>query len=147
MKYTSYQQGEKITLEGLKHYLRIADNNSDAELAVLLKSATIYVQEYFNVALATCSVLQEQPQAGKCFMIFLDNQYNIQVKDYEGAPVSYSRQGDFIVMDSSKAVKISYDCVPDDVEQYATIVYQIAAANHDGQPEMIKDILKNYPVC
>lgn len=147
MKYTKYQQGEEITLEGLKYYLRIADTASDAELAVLLKSATIYVQEYFNVALVNCSVLQEQPQAGKCFMIFLDNQYNIQVKDYEGAPVSYSRQGDFIVMDSSKAVKISYDCVPDDVEQYATIVYQIAAANHDGQPEMIKDILKNYPVC
>lgn len=147
MKYTRYQQGNVITLEGLKSYLRIADNTQDAELAILLKSATLFVQEYFNVALVACSVLQEQPQAGKCFMLFLDNQFSIQVKDYNGVVVSFTRQGDYITLEESNAVKISYDCQPDEVEQYAPIVYQIAAANHDGQPEMIKQILKNYPVC
>ena len=41
MKYTKYQQGDNITLEGLKHHLRIVDDSNDAELAVLLKSATL----------------------------------------------------------------------------------------------------------
>lgn len=147
MKYTRYQQGDTITLEGLKHHLRIADNTHDAELELLLKSATIYVQEYFNVALVPCSVLQEQPKAGVCFMVFLDNQYNIQVTDYNGVAVSYTKEGDFLTLTENKAVKITYDCQPEEVEQYTTIVYQIAAANYDGQPEMIKEILKNYPVC
>lgn len=147
MKYTEYQQGVNITLEGLKDHLRIVDNSRDAELSKLLKSATIFVQEYFNVALVACSVLQEPPYADKCFSLFLSDQYNIQVKDYNGVAVSFTREGDYIVLPHSEAVRISYDCQPDDVDRYATIVYQIAAANYDGQPEMIKQILKNYPVC
>lgn len=147
MKYTKYQQGADITLEGLKHYLRIADNVHDAELADELKSATIFVQEYFNVALVSCSVLQEQPNAGKCFLLLLSDQYNIQVEDYNGVVLPFTRQGDFIVLPETKAVRISYDCQPVDVAQYAVIVYQIAAAYHDGQPEMVRQILKNYPVC
>lgn len=147
MKYTKYQQGDTITLDGLKDHLRIADNYDAEQLSKLLKSATIFVQEYFNVALVACSVLQEQPHADKCFSLFLSDQYNIQVEDYNGVAVSFTREGDYIVLPHREAVKISYDCQPDDVEHYATIVYQIAAANYDGQPEMIKQILKNYPVC
>lgn len=148
MKYTKYQQGDYITLEGLKHYLRIADNSHDAELVVLLKSATLYVQEYFDTALVECNVLQEQPRAGADFRIFLSNQSNIQVKDYDGNEVAFSRSGDFLTLAEVKAVKITYSCTPvEDIEQYAQVVYQIAGANYDGQPEMISKILYNYPVC
>lgn len=148
MKYTSYQQGDSISLNGLKHHLRIADNSQDADLEMLLKSATIYVQEYFNKALVACDVVQEQPRAGADFSIFLSNQTNIQVKDYDGKAVAFSRSGDFLTLAESAAVKISYSCEPEDnAEQYALIVYQVAAANYDGQPEMISKILSNYPVC
>lgn len=78
MKYTKYQQGEDITLEEMKYYLRIVDDTHDSELSVLLKSATLYVQEYFNVALVACSVVQEQPQADTSFKLFLSDRSNIQ---------------------------------------------------------------------
>lgn len=148
MKYTNYQQGTSITIEGLKKHLRIpeCEYTQDKELAILLKSATLYVQEYFNTALVECNVLQEQPQAGKDFKIFLSNQTNIQVKDYDGNAVAFERSGDFLTLPEVKAVKITYSCSPvDDVEYYAPIVYQIAGANYDGQPEAIKQILSNYP--
>lgn len=147
MKYTKYQQGESITLSGLKHHLRIADNSHDVELAVLLKSATLYVQEYFNTALVSCSVLQEQPQAGADFMIFLSNQSNVKVKDYNGNEVAFERAGNCLTLPEPASVRISYDCTPvDDVEHYSQVVYQIAAANYDGQPDMIAKVLRNYPV-
>lgn len=149
MKYTNYQQGTSITIEGLKKHLRIPESEytQDKELAILLKSATLYVQEYFNTTLVECNVLQEQPQAGKDFMIFLGNQTNIQVKDYEGDALAFERSGDFLTLSEAKAVKITYSCAPvDDVEFYAPIVYQIAGANYDGQPEAIKEILSKYPV-
>lgn len=147
MKYTKYQQGESITLNGLKHHLRIADNSHDVELAILLKSATLYAQEYFNTALVSCSVLQEQPQAGADFVIFLSNQSNIKVKDYNGNEVAFERAGDCLTLREPASVRISYDCTPeDDVEHYSQVVYQIAAANYDGQPDMIAKVLRNYPV-
>lgn len=147
MKYTKYQQGESITLSGLKHHLRIADNSHDAELAVLLKSATLYVQEYFNIALVSCSVLQEQPQAGADFMIFLSNQTNVKVKDYNGNEVAFERAGNCLTLPEPASVRISYDCTPtEDLEHYSQAVYQIAAANYDGQPDMIAKVLRNYPV-
>ena len=150
MKYTKYQQGENITIEGLKHHLRLSycDYTHDEELAILLKSATLYVQEYFDTALVECSVLQEQPNAGQNFMIFLSNQTNIQVKDYNGVDVSFEQSGNCLTLPELQPVRITYDCTPtEDVERYAPIVYQIAAANYDGQPEMIAKILRNYPVC
>lgn len=147
MKVTKYQQGSSITLEGLKYHLRIVDNTHDAELIILLKSATLYVQAYFNTTLVECSLMQEQPQADTHFTIFFDNQTNIQVKDYDNNAVGFTREGNTLSFAEAKAVKITYDCTPStDVEQYANIVYQIAAANYDGQPDMIAKILKNYPV-
>lgn len=147
MKVTKYQQGSSITLEGLKYHLRIVDNTHDAELIILLKSATLYVQAYFNTTLVECSLMQEQPQADTRFTILFDNQTNIQVKDYDNNAVGFTREGNTLSLVEAKAVKITYDCTPStDVEQYANIVYQIAAANYDGQPDMIAKILKNYPV-
>lgn len=147
MEYTKYQQGNSITLDELKYYLRIVDNTHDAELAVLLKSATIYVQEYFNTTLVTCSVLQTQPQVDTSFKLYLNNRTNISVRDYDGNAIAFSVVGDNLTIEEGKAVKITYDCVPvADVEQYAPIVYAIAGANYDGQPEMIKKILNSYPV-
>ena len=147
MKVTKYQQGNDITLEGLKYHLRIVDNGQDAELEVLLKSATLFVQEYFNTSLVACSVMQEQPQADMLFTLLLDNQTNIQVKDYDNNAVGFTREGNTLSLAEAKAVKITYDCTPAaDVHQYALVVYQIAAANYDGQPDMISKILKNYPV-
>lgn len=148
MKYTKYQQGESITLEGLKHHLRIVGDSNDAELVALLKAATQYVQEYFDKALVSCSVLQEQPQADTDFMLFLSDQTNIRVRDYKGNEVGFEQSGNCITLSQATSVRISYDCAPaDDVEQYALIVYQVAAANYDGQPDMISKILSNYPVC
>ena len=147
MKYTKYQQGDSITLEGLKDHLRIVDDSNDAELAMLLKAATLYVQEYFNVALVSCSILQDQPQADTNFILFLSDQTNIRVRDYKGNEVGFEQSGNHITLSQAASVRISYDCTPaEDVEQYALIVYQIAAANYDGQPDMIAQILKNYPV-
>lgn len=147
MKYTKYQQGDNITLEGLKHHLRIVDDSNDAELAVLLKAATLYVQEYLDTALVSCSVLQEEPKAGTDFMMFLSDQSNIKVRDYKGNEVSFEQSGNCITLSQAASVRISYDCTPEeDVEPYALVVYQVAAANYDGQPEMIAKILKNYPV-
>lgn len=147
MKYTKYQQGGSITLGGLKEHLRIVDNSNDAELVVLLKAATLYVQEYLDKALVPCSVLQEQPQAGTDFMIFLSDQSNIRVRDYKGNEVNFEQSGNCITLSEAASVKISYDCTPeDDVEQYALLVYQVAAANYDGQPDMIAKVLRNYPV-
>lgn len=147
MKYTKYQQGEDITLEEMKYYLRIVDDTHDAELSVLLKSATLYVQEYFNVALVACSVVQEQPQADTSFKLFLSDRTNIQVKDWGNNAIDFSVVGDNLNIGESKAVKISYDCEPiTDTKQYAPIVYQIAGANYDGQAEQIQKILNNYPV-
>lgn len=147
MKVTKYQQGNNITLEGLKYHLRIADNGHDQELEVLLKSATLFVQEYFNTTLVACSLMQEQPQADTLFTLLLDNQTNIAVKDYDNNAVGFTREGNALSLAEAKAVKITYDCTPSaDVEHYALVVYQIAAANYDGQPEMISKILKNYPV-
>ncbi len=147
MKYTKYQQGDSITLEGLKHHLRIVDDSNDAELAMLLKAATLYVQEYFDKALVSCSILQDQPQADTNFILFLSDQSNIRVRDYKGNEVGFEQSGNHITLSQAASVKISYDCTPvEDVEQYALIVYQIAAANYDGQPDEIAKILKNYPV-
>lgn len=147
MKYTKYQQGDNITLEGLKHHLRIVDDSNDAELAVLLKSATLYVQEYLDTALVSCSVLQEQPHAGTDFMLFLSDQSNIKLRDYKGNEVSFEQSGNCITLSEAASVRISYDCNPTtDVEHYAQAVYQVAAANYDGQPDMIAKVLKNYPV-
>jgi hypothetical protein len=147
MKFTKYQQGNSITLEGLKYHLRIADNTHDAELAVLLKSATIYIQAYLNTTLVECSVMQEQPVAGTDFTIYFTDQTNIQVKDYGNNAMDFTREGNHLSLAEPKAVRISYDCTPAaDVEQYAQLVYQIAGANYDGQPDMIAKILKNYPV-
>ncbi len=147
MKYTKYQQGDSITLEGLKNHLRIADYSQDEELVMLLKAATLYVQEYFNKALVSCSVLQEQPQADTDFILFLSDQSNIRVRDYKGNEVGFEQSGNHITLSQAASVRISYDCTPvEDVEQYALVVYQIAAANYDGQPEEIAKILKNYPV-
>lgn len=147
MKYTKYQQGDNITLEGLKHHLRIVDDSNDAELAVLLKAATLYIQEYFDKALVSCSVLQDEPQADTDFLLFLSNQSNIRVKDYKGNEVGFEQRGNCITLSQATSVRISYDCTPEeDVEPYALVVYQIAAANYDGQPEEIAKILKNYPV-
>lgn len=147
MKYTKYQQGGSITLEGLKTHLRIVDNSSDAELVVLLKAATLYVQEYLDKALVSCSVLQDQPQADTDFMMFLSDQTNIRVRDYKGNEVGFEQSGNCITLSEAASVRISYDCAPaDDVEQYALLVYQVAAANYDGQPDMIAKVLQNYPV-
>lgn len=147
MKYTKYQQGDNITLEGLKHHLRIVDDSNDAELAVLLKSATLYVQEYFDRALVSCSVLQEEPHADTNFMMFLSDQSNIKVRDYKGNEVSFEQSGNCITLSEAASVRISYDCNPqEDVTPFALVVYQIAAANYDGQPDMIAKVLKNYPV-
>ena len=147
MKVTKYQQGSSITLEGLKYHLRIVDNTHDAELIILLKSATLYVQAYFNTTLVESSWLQEQPQADTHFTILFDNQTNIQVKDYDNNAVGFTREGNTLFLAEPKAVKITYDCTPTtDVEQYALVVYQIAAANYDGQPDEIAKILKKYPV-
>lgn len=147
MKYTKYQQGDNITLEGLKHHLRIVDDSNDAELVVLLKSATLYVQEYLDTALVSCSVLQEEPKAGTDFMLFLSDQSNIKVRDYKGNEVSFEQSGNCITLSQAASVRISYDCNPTaDVEHYAQVVYQVAAANYDGQPDMIAKVLKNYPV-
>lgn len=148
MKYTKYQQGSSITLEGLKYHLRIVDNTHDAELSVLLKSATLYVQEYFNTTLVECSVKQDCPVADSSFTIFLSNQTNILVKDSENNEVGFTREGNTLSLAEPKSVKIFYDCTPEeDVEGYSQIVYQVAGANYDGQPELIKTILKNYPVA
>ena len=147
MKYTKYQQGDNITLEGLKHHLRIVDNSNDAELAVLLKSATLYVQEYLDTALVSCSVLQEEPKAGTDFMLFLSDQSNIKVRDYKGNEVSFEQSGNCITLSEAASVRISYDCNPTtDVANYAQVVYQVAAAKYDGQPDMIAKVLRNYPV-
>ena len=147
MKYTKYQQGDNITLEGLKHHLRIVDDSNDAELAVLLKSATLYVQEYLDTALVSCSVLQEEPKAGTDFMLFLSDQSNIKVRNYKGNEVSFEQSGNCITLSEAASVRISYDCNPTaDVAHYAQVVYQVVAANYDGQPEMIAKVLKNYPV-
>ena len=147
MKYTKYQQGESITLGGLKHHLRIVDDSNDAELVVLLKAATQYVQEYLDVALVSCSVLQDEPQADTDFMLFLSDQSNIRVRDYKGNEVGFEQSGNHIALSQAASVRISYDCTPaDDVERYALVVYQVAAANYDGQPDEIAKILRNYPV-
>jgi hypothetical protein len=147
MKVTKYQQGDNITLEGLKDHLRIVDSTHDAELVILLKSATLYTQAYFNVTLVESSWLQEQPNADTSFNLYFTDQTNIVVKDYEGNAVGFTRKGNTLSLAEAKAVKITYDCTPiTDVEQYALVVYQIAAANYDGQPDMIAKILKNYPV-
>lgn len=147
MKVTKYQQGNSITLEGLKEHLRIAENGQDADLEILLKSATLYTQAYFNTTLVESSWLQEQPNADISFNLYFTDQTNIVVKDYEGNAVGFTREGNTISLTEPKAVKITYDCTPStDVEQYANVAYQIAAANYDGQPDMIAKILKNYPV-
>jgi hypothetical protein len=147
MKVTKYQQGDNITLEGLKDHLRIVDSTHDAELVILLKSATLYTQAYFNITLVESSWLQEQPNADTSFNLYFTDQTNIVVKDYEGNAVGFTREGNTLSLAEAKAVKITYDCTPiTDVEQYALVVYQIAAANYDGQPDMIAKILKNYPV-
>jgi hypothetical protein len=147
MKYTRYQQGENITLEGLKYHLRIVDNTHDAELAALLKNATIYAQEYFNTSLVECSILQEQPQADTIFKLFLNNRTNIRVTDWSGNTVAFEIVGDKLTISQAQPVKITYDCEPSgEADGYAIIVYQIAGANYDGQPEQIAKILRNYPV-
>lgn len=146
MRYLMYQQGNAITLEELKYYLRVVDDTHDFELSALLKNATIYVQEYFNTSLVTCSVLQEQPQADTTFRLFLDNRTNIRVTDYEGNEVAYEVAGDTLTISEAKPVKITYDCEPlGEPDGYALIVYQIAGAHYDGQPEQVAKILKNHP--
>lgn len=148
IKYTKYQQGNSITLDELKQHMKIVEDCHDMELVILLKSATLFVQEYFNTTLVECSVLQEQPKAGAEFDIFLTGHTNIQVKDYSGNNVGFVQSGNSLTLPEPTAVRISYDCTPiDNLERYALIVYQVAAANYDGQPELIQKILRNYPVC
>lgn len=148
MKYAKYQQGSSITLDGLKYYLRIVDNSHDTELAGLLKSATLYIQEYFNVPLVECSALQEQPQADTLYTLFLANHENIQVKDWHGNTIAFEINANRLTIAEPTAVKITYDCKPiPDADRLAIIVYQIAAANYDGQSNLIPQILKSYPVA
>jgi hypothetical protein len=142
-----YQQGEIITLEGLKYYLRIVDDTHDFELSALLRNATIYAQEYFNTSLVSCSVLQEQPQADTAYKLFLNNRSNIRVTDYNGTELAYEVVGDTLTISKAQPVLITYDCEPSgETDGYALIVYQIAGANYDGQPEQIANILRNHPV-
>lgn len=148
MLYNQYQQGEKITLAGLKNHLRIVDNAHDAELAILLKNATIYAQEYLNTALVQCGVIQECPQADTTFKLFLDYRRNYRVTDFNGNELAHEVKGNKLtILAEAQPVRITYECVPFfNDERYATMVYQIAAANYDGQPEQIAQILRNYPV-
>lgn len=148
MEYISYQQGEKITLEGMKYFLRVVDNTHDTELETLLKRATIYVQEYLNICLVDCSIKQSQPVADSEYRLFLSNQTNIQVTSWSGSQLSFSQEGDIITIDGAQPVHITYDCQADAMaENYATLVYQVAGAIYDGEPNNISIILKHYPVC
>lgn len=147
MLYNKYQQGEKITLAGLKYHLRIVDNTHDAELSALLKNATIYAQEYMNTTLVECGVIQEQPQADTTYRLFLTNRRNYRVTDYNGTELAFEVVGDMLTIAEAQPVKITYECSPySDDERYATLIYQIAGAHYDGQPEQVANILKNYPV-
>lgn len=147
MLYNKYQQGDTITLAGLKNYLRIVDNTHDAELSVLLKNATIYAQEYLNTSLVECGVIQEQPQADTTFKLFLNYRRNYRVTNYDGNELAFEVVGDTLTIAEAQPVKITYECVPYfNDERYAILVYQIAGAHYDGQPEQVANILKNYPV-
>lgn len=147
MLYNKYQQGDKITLAGLKDYLRIVGDDHDTELAILLKNATIYAQEYLNTALVECGVIQEQPHADTSYTLYLTNASNIRVTDWNNNEVSFTQIANNVLLDEAKTVRITYDCTPiEDSDRYAQIVYQIAGANYDGQPEQIANILRNYPV-
>ena len=147
MRYKSYQQGNDITLDGLKYHLRIVDNTHDAELAILLKSATIFTQEYFGIPLANCTVVQEHHHADTSYTLYLTNASNIRVTDWNNNEVSFTQIANNVLLDEAKTVRITYDCTPiEDSDRYAQIVYQIAGANYDGQPEQIANILRNYPV-
>lgn len=148
MTYQNFNQGDKINLDGLKYFLRVVDDAHDAEFSALLKSATIYVQEYLNICLAECSVIQECSDSDNVIKIYLNNQTNIICKDYDGNIIEYSRSGNELTIYKAMPVILTYDCSPcGDVEIYANLVYQIVSALYDGQADLIPRILQNYPVC
>lgn len=148
MEYTNYQQGENITVEGLKTFIRMTDDIHDAELGNILQQATIYIQEYLNKALVNCSVKQSHPHADNTFSLYLTNQSNIQVLDWEGNQLNYTQRGSTITIAEAEPVHITYDCTAEGMaKSYSTLIYQVASAIYDGQPSEITTILKHYPVC
>lgn len=146
MEYTNYQQGSVITLEGLKSFIRMTDDIHDAELEVILKQATTYVQEFLNKALVDCSV-ELLYEGGKEYRLMLSGFHNIQVVDMEGNEVPFTKRGHIILLEREQTVIIKYDCVVGGIiDRYAPFVYQVASATYDGQPNDIPAILKYYPV-
>jgi hypothetical protein len=134
-------------LEQFKQYASVPDDNRDALLASLLKTAVLKVQEFADTAIAACTyrVTAAVPASG-IVRLFMGGGDIVELEDGNGEPVRYDplpggRVQTFV---RTGAVKVTYQTVPNegDRKRLLSTVFRYGTALYDGEdPDVLKRIL------
>lgn len=134
-------------LEQFKQYASVPDDSRDALLGSMLKSAVLKVQEFADVALATCECRQTQgvPASG-IIRLYLGGGDVVELKDQYGNDVPFDPLpgGRLQLFTRDCTVSVTFKTSPNaaELERLTSTVFRYATALYDGEDAgVLREIL------
>lgn len=125
------------------------DEGNDSVVNVALREAALRIQEYTNIALLPCTILQQASRNAIRLMLPINEV--ISVTDVRGNDCDFSFSGfalDFTYSGAINKVVIEYSTLPEaaQVERMLIPVWELALAIYDGNTEEQNRVIQRLPM-
>ncbi len=149
MTYTQIGDITALKAESFKVWAKI-DEGNDEVVALALREAALRIQEYTNIALIPCTIMQT-PTTSSTIRMMLPIGNVLSVIDSKGNDCDFTFNRftfDFKYSGKIEKVQIEYTTAPEpaQVERMLIPVWELALAIYDGNTDEQNKVIQRLPI-